>query len=195
MIAFLRGSVLEKHPHRVIVDVGGVGYDVHVPLSTFYGLGDAGTPVQLRVHTHVREDAISLYGFATAFELQVFERLIEISGIGPKVALAVLSGIDPVELASAVQRGDVARLTAVPGVGKKTAERIILELRDRLAKLGIEPAAPGAPASLREDLVSALTNLGYHRPVVEHALETVLKKTPDATFEHALKQALRELAR
>lgn len=195
MIAFLRGSVVEKHPSRVIVDVGGVGYDVRVPLSTFYGLGEAGAPVQLRVHTHVREDAISLYGFATSFELQVFERLIEISGIGPKVALAVLSGIDPVDLASAVQRGDVGRLTAVPGIGRKTAERIILELRDRLAMLGIEPAIAGAPASLRDDLVSALTNLGYHRPLVEHALDAVLKKTPDLTFEQALKQALRDLAR
>ncbi len=199
MIAFLRGSLLEKHPNRVIVDVGGVGYDVHVPLSTYYDLGDPGAVVMLRIHTHVREEAISLYGFATPFELQVFERLIEISGIGPKVALAVLSGIDPVDLASAVQRGDVARLTAVPGVGKKTAERIVLELRDRLATLGIEPAMAGATASprdaLRDDLVSALTNLGYHRPLAEKALDTVLKKEADATFEHALKQALRELAR
>ncbi len=199
MIAWLRGAILEKHPNRVIVDVGGVGYDVHVPLSTYYDLGEPGAPVVLRVHTHVREDLIALYGFATIFELQVFERLIGISGIGPKVALAVLSGIDPVELASAVQRGDVARLTAVPGVGKKTAERIVLELRDRLAKLGIEAAAGVAPASpreaLREDLLSALTNLGYHRPLAEKALDTVLRKEAEPSFEHALKEALRELAR
>ena len=132
MIAFLRGRVHDKQPNRVIVDVGGVGYDVHVPLSTFYNLGDEGAEVSLRVHTHVREDALQLYGFLTELERQLFERLIAISGIGPKLAIVVLSGMEPRDLVAAVQRADVARLTTIPGIGKKTAERIVLELKDRL---------------------------------------------------------------
>src|SRR5207244_5853555 len=129
VIAHLRGRIFEKHPNRIVVDVNGVGYDVFVPLSTFYGLGEQGSEIALRVHTHVREDALLLYGFATALEQELFERLIGISGIGPKVALAVLSGIEPLELVRAIERGDLARLTAIPGVGKKTSERIVLELR------------------------------------------------------------------
>src|SRR3954462_6975558 len=132
MIAHLRGRLLEKHPNRVTIDVQGVGYEAHVPLSTFYGLPEAGGDFSLRIHTHVREDALSLYGFATLLELQLFERLISVSGIGPKLALAVLSGIEPDELITAVKVGDVARLTAIPGVGKKTAERIGLELKDKM---------------------------------------------------------------
>ena len=135
MIAFLRGRLLEKHPNRIVVDVGGVGYDVHVPVSSFYGLGDPGGEVSLRVHTHVREDVIALFGFVTALELQLFERLIAVSGIGPKLALAVLSGIEPPDLIQAIQRSDVVRLTAIPGVGKKTAERVVLELKDKVAQL------------------------------------------------------------
>ena len=122
----------EKHPNRVVVDVNGVGYDVFVPLSTFYGLGDPGSNIALRIHTHVREDALALYGFATPLEQDLFERLISVSGIGPKLALAVLSGIEPAELMRAIERADVARLTSIPGVGKKTSERIVLELKDRL---------------------------------------------------------------
>src|SRR6188474_2551249 len=137
MIAQLRGTLLEKNPSRLIVDVGGVGYDVQVPLSTFYVLGEAGVQVSLRIYTHVREEVIALYGFATPLEQQLFERLIGISGIGPKLALAVLSGIEPGELVVAVQRGDVARLTGIPGIGRKTAERIVLELKDRLAQLAV----------------------------------------------------------
>jgi Holliday junction DNA helicase RuvA len=143
MIAFLRGRVADKQPNRVTVDVQGVGYDVHVPLSTFYEIGDEGADVALRIHTHVREDALQLFGFLTDLERQLFERLIGISGIGPKLAIAVLSGMDPRELLAAVQRGDVARLTGIPGIGKKTAERIVLELRDRLAQIAA-PAAAGA---------------------------------------------------
>src|SRR5687767_9571577 len=145
MIAFLRGRVLEKQPNRSIVETGGVGYELAVPLSTFYTAGDAGTEITLRVHTHVREDQLALFGFATSLELTVFERLIAISGIGPKLALAVLSGIEPRELVSAVQRGDHARLTRIPGVGKKTAERIVIELRDRLPK-AVEAAGAGMAA-------------------------------------------------
>ena len=199
MIAHLRGRILEKHPNRIIVEVNGVGYDVSVPLSTFYGLGEPGGEIALRIHTHVREDALALYGFASLLEQDLFERLIGVSGIGPKLALAVLSGIEPLELVQAIERGDLARLTAIPGVGKKTSERIVLELKDRLPH--VRPAAvavgsePQAPA-LRDDLLSALTNLGYHRPLAEKAVESALRAAgPDAGFERTLKQALRELAK
>jgi holliday junction DNA helicase RuvA len=200
MIAFLRGRILEKQPNRVIVDVNGVGYDVVIPLSTYYDVGDEGSEVALRVHTHVREDALQLYGFITDFERQVFERLIGISGIGPKLALAVLSGVDPRDLVIAVQRGDVARLTAIPGIGKKTAERIVLELRDRLAQLVMPQAAAVGTTTvecerLRADLLSALQNLGYHRPQADKAVDVILTTVPEPTFEQALKSALRELMR
>ena len=200
MIAFLRGQIFEKHPNRLTVDVHGVGYDVFVPLSTFYGLGDAGSDVALRIHTHVREDALMLYGFSTLLELDLFERLISISGIGPKLALAVLSGIEPSELIRALERADISRLTAIPGVGKKTAERMVVELKDRLPRVKPEAAAaadggaPG-PSALRDDVLSALVNLGYHRPLAEQAVDAAVKATPDGGFERTLKQALRELAR
>jgi Holliday junction DNA helicase RuvA len=199
VIAHLRGRILEKQPNRIIVDVSGVGYDVLVPLSTFYGLGDAGSEIALRIHTHVREEALALYGFATELEQALFERLIGISGIGPKLALAVLSGIEPAELIRAIERGDVARLTGIPGVGKKTSERIVLELKDRLPRLAPSPTATGAVAAdtpaLRDDVLSALMNLGYHRPLAERAVDASIKHTPDADFERTLRQALRELAR
>ncbi len=200
MIAFLRGRVIDKQPNRLVVDVQGVGYDVLVPLSTYYDVGEEGSEVALRIHTHVREDALQLYGFLTDLERQVFERLIGISGIGPKLAIAVLSGIESRELVVAVQRGDVARLTGIPGIGKKTAERIVLELKDRLAAMAA-PATAGAPSAvppgerLRDDIVSALQNLGYHRPQAEKAVEAVLKASPAATFEDALRAVLRELMR
>ncbi len=199
MIAFLRGRILEKQPNRIIVDVQGVGYELHVPLSTYYDVGDEGSDVAVRVHTHVREDALQLYGFLTDLERQLFERLIGISGIGPRLAIAVLSGVDSRDLVTAVQRGDVARLTAIPGIGKKTAERIVLELRDRLSQLSMPvaeavPAASG-PDRLRSDLISALQNLGYHRPQAEKAVESTLSSASDATFEDALKHVLRELMR
>ncbi len=200
MISFIRGQVLHKQPNRVTVDVHGVGYDVHVPLSTYYQIGEAGAEVALRIYTHVREEALQLYGFCTDLERQLFERLIGISGIGPKLAVSLLSGMDTRDLLAAVQRADVARLTAVPGIGKKTAERIVLELRDRVAHLGLPaPDASGAAAApgnrLRDDLHSALQNLGYHRPLVEKAVESALAADADPTFEHALKAALRELMR
>lgn len=197
MIAHLRGRVIEKHPNRLIVDVGGVGYDVLVPLSTFYTAGEPGAEIALRIHTHVREDQLALYGFATTLELGMFEKLILVSGIGPRLALAVLSGIEARDLAGAIQRSDLARLTAIPGVGKKTAERICVELRDRLPK--IAPAAPGTAAAaadtLRDDLVSALVNLGYHRQAVDKVLDKVVAASPDARFEDVLRVALKEIAR
>lgn len=203
MIAVLRGRVLEKHPNRMIIDVGGVGYDVAVPMSTFYAAPDDGAEITLRVHTHVREDQLALYGFATAFEQAMFERLIGVNGIGPKVALAVLSGIDARELAGAVQRGDVARLTRTPGVGKKTAERIVVELKDRMPKAVDAGAAPGAAAAdaLHDDLISALTNLGYHRPAIDKVLERLMsgdasESPADARrFESIFRAALKELSR
>ncbi len=196
MIALLRGTLAEKGPSRVIVDVGGVGYDVLVPLSTFYGLGEPGTPVSLRVHTHVREDVIALYGFATPLEQTLFERLIAVSGIGPKLAIAVLSGIEPVEFIRAVRGHDVARLTAIPGVGKKTAERIVLELKDRLPapQPAEQTGSAAAPEDgLRADVLSALLNLGYQRAAAEKALDTSLRGSTDAGFEQALRSVLRVL--
>ncbi len=197
MIAWLRGRLIDKAPTRVILDVLGVGYDVAVPVSTFYAIGDPGTEVTLRIHTHVREDALALFGFLTTFELTVFERLIATSGIGPKLALAVLSGIEAADLVHAVQRGDVARLTRIPGVGKKTAERICLELKDRLPV--VEPdgqaAAPPPADALRDDLVSALVNLGYHRSAVDKVLDRQLTDDDPPPFDAALRSALKDLAR
>jgi holliday junction DNA helicase RuvA len=195
VIARLKGTLVEKSPSRLIVDVGGVGYDVLVPLSTFYGLGEAGSAVALRIHTHVREDIIALYGFASPLEQDLFERLISISGIGPKLALSVLSGIDPAELVRAIRTQDVVRLTRIPGVGKKTAERIGLELKDRMPQAP-QSAVPGtdegAPQDRRrDDLLSAMTNLGYQRQVAEKAIDAALKKLPDAEFEQVLRAVLR----
>jgi len=201
VIAYLRGRILEKHPNRIVVDVGGVGYEVAVPLSTFYGLGETGADVSLRVHTHVREDVLALYGFATGLEQDLFERMIAVSGIGPKLALSVLSGIETHELVRAIEQSDVARLTAIPGIGKKTSERIVLELKDRLPRAHVAAAAvgdePPAPA-MRDDVLSALINLGYHRPLAEKAVDGAMKtlgRASDAGFERLLKQALREISR
>ena len=199
MIAHLRGRLLEKHPNRVILDVQGVGYDVHVPLSTFYEMAEPGVEIALRVHTHVREDALLLFGFATLLELQIFERLISVSGIGPKLALAVLSGIETKELVAAIRQANVVRLTAIPGIGKKTAERIGLELKDKMSALTPEVVEPSpevlASETLRTDILSALINLGYHRPLAERAVDAALKKVPNGPFEHTLKSALRELSK
>ena len=200
MIAFLRGRILDKQPNLLIVDVQGVGYEVHVPLSTYYDVGEAGTDVALHIYTHVREEALQLYGFLTTIEQQLFERLIAISGIGPKLAVAVLSGIEPRDLIGAVHRGDIVRLTGIPGVGRKTAERIVLELKDRLAHLAVpangeEPVRVAPGQRLRDDVLSALQNLGYHRPLAEKAVDSTLSSTSAPSFEQALKAALRKLMR
>ena len=197
MIARVTGTIAEKTPGRVIVDVQGIGYDVQVPLSTFYILGDAGAGVTLKIHTHVREDMIALFGFATGLEQDLFERLISISGIGPKLALAVLSGMETPDLVRAIKSQDVARLTGIPGIGKKTAERIGLELKDRLPEslqAAADAAKPGAPEDqLRNDLLSALVNLGYQRPAAEKAIEHELKASQEPRFEDALRAVLRAL--
>ena len=196
MIARLRGTLVAKAPGRVIVDVGGVGYELQVPLPTFYPLGDPGTDVVLRVHTHVREDAIALYGFATELEHDLFERLITVNGIGPKLALAVLSGIEPIDLIAAIRRQDAARLTAIPGIGRKTAERIGLELKDRLPvvePVGRAQPEPSPEDHLRGDLLSALINLGYQRAPAEKAIDKVVRAAPDAGFEQTLRNVLKAM--
>ena len=198
MIAHLRGRILEKHPNRLILDVAGIGYDVQVPLSTFYACGDPGAEIALRIHTHVREDALALYGFATPLELTMFERLIAVNGIGPKLALAVLSGIDALDLVKAIERNDVARLVVIPGVGKKTAERICVELRDRLPKdvdRATGATAATSAGAMRDDVVSALVNLGYHRQTIEKVLEPLFAKGAEQRFEDVLRAALKQLSR
>ena len=198
MIALLRGRLAEKEATRLVVDVNGVGYEVQVPLSTFYQLPDPGREVLIRIHTHVREDAIQLFGFLTSLEQQLFEKLIGISGIGPRLALSVLSGIEPLDLVRAIQSNDVARLTLIPGIGKKTAERLSLEMKDRLPQdLAAEAdaaASPGTGGAMRSDLVSALLNLGYHRPLAEKSVDAALSSMTEPTFERALRRALQELA-
>ena len=200
MIAALEGRLTEKHPSRIVVDVQGVGYEVHVPLSTFYELGEPGSDVSLRIHTHVREESLALFGFASTLELQLFERLISVNGIGPRLALTALSGIEPPELVRSVRQGDVARLTGIPGVGKKTAERMVVELRDNLPNIASADTVPaslikGEADDLRGDVISALLNLGYHRQLAEKAIKTALNGSDDLVFEDLLRQALRELAR
>ena len=196
MIAHLAGTLLEKHVQRLVVDVGGVGYDVQVPLSTFYAVGEPGARVTLRIHTHVREDALQLFGFVTALELTLFQRLIAVSGIGPKVALAVLSGIEPNDLIRAVKGSDIARLTLIPGVGKKTSERIVVELKDRLPQVE-EPAASDTAVEardVRDNVLSALVNLGYQRASVEKVVDTVLRKIESREFEPLLREVLKSLS-
>jgi Holliday junction DNA helicase RuvA len=200
MIAWLRGRLLEKHPNRLIVDVGGVGYDVQVPLSTFYDLAEPGTDVTLRVHTHVREDVIALYGFGSALELDLFDRLLAVNGVGPKLALATLSGIEPTDLVKAIRTADIARLSSIPGIGKKTAERISLELKDKLpATLPGAGPAPPVPADgddLRTDVLSALVNLGYQRAAAEKAIDVALKDFDGPrVFDRVIRRALKGLAR
>jgi Holliday junction DNA helicase RuvA len=195
VIAHLSGRLLEKHVQRLVVDVGGVGYEVVVPLSTFYGVGEPGATIALRIHTHVREDALQLFGFATGLELSLFERLIAVNGIGPKVALSVLSGIEPPDLVRAIRQADLARLTRIPGVGRKTAERLVLEMKDRLpAVVADEPEAPAEGGDVRDDVLSALANLGYQRAAAEKAVDRVRKRSPQADFEPLLREVLRELA-
>lgn len=198
MIAWVSGVLREKdarRPQRVVIDVGGVGYEVWAPLFTIYAIGDAGAQVSLRIHTHVREDALQLFGFATELEQQLFERLIGVSGVGPKLALAVLSGLDPESLVRAIRGNDLGRLTAIPGVGRKTAERLVVELKDRLPQEAGGPVAPVAEGGVRDDLMSALVNLGYQRATAEKAVDKVVARDGEAGFEPQLRAILKELAR
>jgi Holliday junction DNA helicase RuvA len=194
MIALLRGVLVEKHPNQAIVEAAGVGYDVTIPVSTYTHLPDPGSEVRLRIHTHVREDALALYGFLTADEKALFEKLISVSGIGPTAAVKILSGLAAPDLIRAIQRGEVDRLVRVPGVGKKTAERLVLELRDKLpAVTGEEPAAPTAAASLsaiEQDVLSALLNLGCARPQAENAVRKAKAAGAAQDFEPLFRAAL-----
>ncbi len=198
MIAHLRGTLLEKHPHQAIVECQGVGYDVAIPVSTYTRLPDSGLEVRLRIHTSVREDAIQLFGFFTSEEKQLFEKLISVSGIGAKLALTALSGLPPADLAAAIRGGEVTQLTRIPGVGKKTAERMILELRDKLDLLlpGTGPkSVPVAPMSpLEADIISALVNLGSPRPAAEAAVRKARATVIGDDFEMLFRKAL-ELVR
>ena len=198
MIAYLRGTVLEKHPNQVIVDAGGVGYDVTIPISTYSALPAEGAEVRLRIHTHVREDALSLFGFLTREEKLLFEKLIDVSGIGPKLAVTVLSGLATPDLVAAIRHGQVELLVRIPGVGKKTAERMVLELRDKLDVLGPAPAVAAAPSSsftaLEQDVISALINLGCARPAVEASVRKAKAAGVPVEFEPLFRKAL-ELVR
>lgn len=202
MIAHISGKLIQKQPNSVIVDVSGVGYELNVPLSTFYDLGEIGANVSLRVHTHVREDALQLFGFRTDAEKKLFLLLNSVSGIGPKLAITVLSGLSAEELIQAIRAGNLTKLTGIPGVGKKTAERMLVELKDKVVAIlppGLEDSTTAVIAqtgdAMREDVISALVNLGYVRAQAEKAVGAVLKEAPDAGFADALKQSLRTLAK
>jgi Holliday junction DNA helicase RuvA len=198
MISYLRGTLLEKHPNQVVVDVNGVGYELAIPVSTFSTLPESGNEVRLRVHTHVREDALALFGFATQAEKAVFEKLIGVTGIGPKLAVTVLSGLDAKELIAAIRGGQMETLVRIPGVGKKTAERMIVELRDKLDMLGIA-AAPAAAAKAgkpaltqdEEDAISALMNFGAQRAAAEAAVAKAKSEAPGEKFDSLFRRALK----
>jgi Holliday junction DNA helicase RuvA len=194
MIAHLRGRLIAKHPNQAIVEAGGVGYDVTISVPTFSDLPAVGSEVALHVHTHVREDALALFGFLRAEEKQLFERLIGVSGIGPKLAITILSGMEASAMVGAIRGNDVARLTRIPGIGKKTAERMVLELRDKLAAFAEAPAAVPAGGT-DEDVISALLNLGYQRPAAERALAAVKNGAKSDNFDALFRGALAQLSK
>jgi Holliday junction DNA helicase RuvA len=196
MIAHLRGKLLAKHPNQAIIETGGVGYDVTISVPTFSDLPGAGNEVALHIHTHVREDALALYGFVTSAEKNLFEKLITVSGIGPKLAITILSGMPADDMVGAIRGNDVARLTRIPGIGKKTAERMVLELRDKLPAAGTEVAvAASRLGAVEEDVLSALMNLGYQRPVAERALSAVAKNGKVQAFEGLFRESLAVLSK
>ena len=206
MIAHLSGTLLAKHATSVILDVGGIGYEVTIPVTTFYGMEDVEAQVKLRIYTHVREDALQLFGFRTERERQLFMLLISVSGIGPKSGIAMLSGMSADEIIMAIRTNNLARLTSIPGVGKKTAERLCIELRDKMTALsnpaldeelaaGASSSAPPSEDSLREDTLSALVNLGYQKAAAEKALGQALSEGGDITVELLLRRSLRHLSK
>jgi len=195
MIAHLRGKLLAKHPNQAIVEVGGVGYDLAISVPTFSDLPGVGGEVALHVHTHVREDLIALYGFLRSREKQLFEKLITVSGIGPKLAITILSGMAADEMVGAIRGNDIARLTRIPGIGKKTAERMVLELRDKLPVGEAGEVATGrAMSAVDEDVLSALLNLGYPRLAAEKALAALAKNAKSGSFEALFREALGSLS-
>jgi Holliday junction DNA helicase RuvA len=206
MIAHLSGTLLSKQATSVILDVAGVGYEVTIPLSTFYDLEDPGSPVQLRIYTHVREDALQLFGFRTARERELFMRLISVSGIGPKLGITLLSGMSADEMIASIRTNNLARLTLIPGIGRKTAERLVVELREKVAalsspeleeELGAKAEVRTAPTedSVRADALSALLNLGYQRTAAEKAIDSTVGEGDDISVESVLRRSLRKLAR
>jgi Holliday junction DNA helicase RuvA len=207
MIAHLSGTLLSKQATSAIVDVGGVGYEVAIPLSTFYELGDAGEPVQLRVYTHVREDAIQLYGFKTIRERELFLQLISVNGVGPGLAIKLLSGMNADEMIASIRTNNLVRLVAIPGVGRKTAERLVVDLRDKIASLSspaleeefaAKASTPGASTSedsIRNDAISALANLGYQKGAAEKAVKSAIDEGGELSVELILRRSLRSLAK
>ncbi len=196
MIAHLRGKLLAKHPNQAIVETAGVGYDVTISVPTFSDLPALGADVALHIHTHVREDMIALYGFQRPSEKLLFEKLISVSGIGPKLAITILSGMAADEMVGAIRGNDIARLTRIPGIGKKTAERMVLELRDKLPPAA-PTATPTAPpvSAVEEDVLSALVNLGYQRPAAEKALTVARKNEKSGSFDSLFRDALAALSK
>ena len=191
MIAHLRGKLIEKAPSRLVVEANGVGYEVFVPLSTFTVMPNEGVEVSLDIHTHVREDTMALYGFSSKTERSVFERLIGVSGIGPRLAVTILSGGSVEALVGAIRKGDLPRLTAIPGVGKKTAERIVVELRDKLVDFADGPAK----STVETDVLSAMENLGYPHPVAESAVRRAMDGEIDVAFDVLFKRSLQILTK
>ncbi|HSE39400.1 MAG TPA: Holliday junction branch migration protein RuvA [Acidobacteriota bacterium] len=195
MIGYLRGILFEKKPNFLILDVNGIGYLVNIPVSTFLELPDEGSTLSLFIYTHVREDIIALYGFRTTREKLLFEKLISVSGIGPKVAISFLSGMSADELIPAIQKQDIAKLSTIPGVGRKTAERVTLELREQIPSLLTESAQVLEEKPMREDLISALVNLGYQRALADRIAKNVLDKSKtEASFEDLLRNALQQIS-
>ncbi|HEX8501224.1 MAG TPA: Holliday junction branch migration protein RuvA [Pyrinomonadaceae bacterium] len=204
MIAHLSGTLLAKHATSVVVDVGGVGYEVTIPVTTFYDLGEAGTNVRLQIYTHVREEALQLFGFRSLRERELFTLLISVSGIGPKSAVAMLSGMSADEIVTAIRQSNYARITSIPGVGRKTAERLVIELRDKMAALSgpalEQEAAGGATAAqsedaLREDTLAALLQLGFPKPAAEKAITGAMQEGGDLSVETLLRRSLRQLSK
>lgn len=203
MIGYLKGKILEKDANTVIVDVAGVGYEVTIPLSTFYELGDVGADVSLRIFTHVREDALQLFGFKSARERDLYLKLISVQGIGAKSGITMLSGMSADEIVTAIRTNNLARLTSIPGVGKKTAERLVVELRDKISELTLGAAASASaggqqtsPADIVfDDALSALVNLGYQKNAAEKALQDAAKEGTELTVQKLLRAALQRLAK
>jgi holliday junction DNA helicase RuvA len=196
MIAHLRGKLLAKHPNQAVVETSGVGYDVTISVPTFSDLPAVGSEVALHIHTHVREDVIALYGFLRSPEKLLFEKLITVSGIGPKLAITILSGMPAHEMVGAIRGNDVARLTRIPGIGRKTAERMVLELRDKLPETATSvTAALPAMSATEEDVVSALVNLGYQRAAAQKALESAAKVGDKKSFDHLFRAVLGRLSK
>lgn len=202
MIAFLSGKLLEKHANTAIVDVCGVGYEVSIPLSTFYELGEVGSDVQLRIYTYVREDAIQLFGFKTLRERELYLRLISVQGVGAKSGITMLSGMSADEIILAIRTDDLARLTTIPGVGRKTAERLVIELRDKVGELGLDGKTPADPKAhslpadaVFDDALSALTNLGYQRNLAEKALKQAVQDGTELSVQKLLRRGLQLLAK